>query len=106
MFGVSYKRLPNVGVRKKKMSIARLSGLGPKSQQMLAKIGVLSDAEFLAADPYELYRLLKHTGVSVSLNLLYGMIAAQENKDWKVVKQEQKTTILMRLDDMGLAPKK
>ncbi len=87
------------------MSIANLAGLGPKSAQMLATIGVTTAADFLAADPFELYRDMKQAGVPVSLNLLYAMIGAQENIPWQQVKQEQKTTILMRLDDMGLAPK-
>lgn len=88
------------------MSIDKLKGLGPKSQQMLATIGIMDDGSFLASDPFELYRRLKEAGTSASLNLLYGMIGAQENCHWQEVKATQRTTILLRLDDMGLAPKR
>ena len=88
------------------MSIAKLKGLGPKSQQMLASIGIESDDQFLTSDPFDLYERLAKQGVSVSLNLLYAMIGAQENKHWQLIKQEQRMDILIRLDDMGLAPKK
>lgn len=87
------------------MSISQLKGLGPSSQQLLAEVGIGSEQQFLATDPFEIYRLLKVGGHSASLNLLYAMIGAQQDQSWQSIKQTQKMEILMRLDDMGLAPK-
>lgn len=87
-----------------KAEIKELKGFGGKSQQSLAKVGIHSFDEFMAADPFELYRKLKETVPGTSLNFMYGIIAAQENKHWHQVMKEQKTEILFRLDDMGIAP--
>jgi len=86
-----------------KVEIKNLKGFGGKSQQSLAKVGIHSFDEFIAADPFELYKKLKEIVPGTSLNFLYGIIAAQENKHWHQVMKEQKTEILFRLDDMGLA---
>jgi len=85
--------------------IKDLTGFGGKTQQSLAKVGITSVDEFMAVDPFELYKQLKETVPGTSLNFMYGIIAAQENKHWHQVMKEQKTEILFRLDDMGLAPK-
>ncbi|MBP8145482.1 MAG: TfoX/Sxy family DNA transformation protein, partial [Inhella sp.] len=44
-------------------------------------------------------------GLPVSLNLLYALIGAVEDRDWREVQREQRSAILLRLDDMGLAPR-
>lgn len=87
------------------MTIDKLKGLGPKSQAMLARIGIETDEQFLASDPFVLFGRLKEQGLPVSLNLMYAMIGAQENIHWQAVKQERKLEILMRLDDAHKAPK-
>jgi DNA transformation protein len=38
----------------------------------------------------------------VSLNLLYALIGAVEDRDWRDVAREDRTAILLRLEDMGL----
>ena len=80
-------------------------GLGPKSKQMLKQVGVTDVQQFLAFDPFELYGLLKQKVPGVSLNMLYGIIGAQENIPWQEIKNTRRTDILLRLDDMGIAPK-
>ena len=86
--------------------IKNLKGLGDKSEAMLASIGIHSVESFMKADPFELYaKLSKSNDSGVSLNLLYAMIGAQEDVHWQDVKKMRKTEILLRLDDMGLAPK-
>ncbi len=87
------------------MEIQELNGFGLKTQRSLAKVGIHSVDEFMAADPFLLYKSLKETVPGTSLNVMYGIIAAQENKHWHQVMKEQKAEILFRLDDMGLAPK-
>ena len=55
-------------------------------------------------DPYELYALLKPMK-GIGLNSIYAIIGARENLSWLEVANTRKMEILMRLDDMGLAPK-
>ena len=70
-----------------------MRNLGPKSRAWLAPLGIETVAQLRHADPY------------VSLNLLYALIGAVEDRDWREVQREQRSAILLRLDDMGLAPR-
>ncbi|OUR65961.1 transcriptional regulator [Methylophaga sp. 42_25_T18] len=87
------------------MRIKDLKGFGEKSEEILAKVGIHSVDEFMAIDPFELYKKLKKTVPRTGLNSIYAIIGAQEDKHWQVIAREKKTEILFRLDDMGLAPK-
>ena len=86
------------------MTQSVLKGFGPKSTQMLQKVGISSIEELMQIDPYQLYSQLKKNLPGTSLNMLYAIIAAQEGTDWREVARNRKTEILFRLDDMGLAP--
>jgi DNA transformation protein len=86
-------------------SIEQLPGLGPKSRAMLAQIGIHSADQLLAADAFALYAQLHQVLPAISLNLLYALLGAQENVHWQTIKAERKTEILLRLDQMGLAPR-
>ena len=87
------------------MRIRDLKGLGPKSEKMLAKVGVDSVDEFMKSDPYRMYEKLVAEVKGVNRNFIYAIIGAQENISWQDIARERKTEILFRLDDMGLAPK-
>ena len=81
-----------------------LNGFGPKSEEILAQVNIHSVDDFMAAEPYRLYKdLLPMKGIG--MNSVYAIIGARENLSWLVVAKTRKTEILMRLDDMGLAPK-
>lgn len=84
--------------------IGDLPGLGPKSVSMLKTIGIHSLHEFRQQDPFEVYAKVKAMDSAVSLNLLYALMGAQELKSWKDIAQTRRTEILLRLDDMGIAP--
>ena len=92
----SYSNLPD--------RIRDLNGLGPKSESLLTAIGIHTVKQFMAADPYQLYAQLKSID-SASLNFLYAILGARENLSWLEIKNTRKMEILLRLDDMGLAPK-
>lgn len=79
-----------------------LPGLGPKSRAMLATIGINSAAQLSEHDPFEVYARLKAAQHGVSLNMMYGLIAAIEGRHWRDVAREDRTAIVLRLDDMGL----
>lgn len=84
--------------------LAQLPGLGPKSQAMLEEIGIHDVDAFFASDPYQLFLQMRNNLPSVSINMLYAMIGAQENRHWQDIAKERKTEILMWLDDLGIAP--
>jgi DNA transformation protein len=84
--------------------LSDLKGFGPKSEDILARVNIHTVEDFMAADPYQLYAQLKDMK-GIGLNSIYAIIGAQENIPWLEVAQTRKTEILMRLDDMGIAPK-
>lgn len=81
-------------------------GLGPKSSRALAELGIHSLVDLSARDPYEVYRKLKASHPGASLSFLYGLIAAVQGRHWREVQRNDRMAILMRLDAMGLAPKR
>ncbi|MBY0572741.1 MAG: TfoX/Sxy family protein [Undibacterium sp.] len=86
-------------------NITQLKGLGPKSQALLAQIGVHTAEQLLERDPYQLYAELKQRQANTSLNMLYALIGAQENLHWLEIKKHRRTEILLRLDDMRQVPR-
>ena len=85
--------------------MASLRGLGPRSLGQLVALGVSSAEQLRAEDAFELYGRIKAAWPSASLNLLYALLGAQEDRDWREVARERRTEILLRLDAMGLAPR-
>ena len=84
--------------------LKELNGFGPRSEEILAEVGVNSVKDFFEIDPYDLYALIKPMK-GMGLNSIYSIIGARENVSWIAIKNTRKTEILMRLDDLGLAPK-
>ena len=81
-----------------------LRGLGPKSLEQLARQGIRTAAALRAADAGLLYLRIKAQWPAASMNLLYGLVAAQEGRDWREIARERRTELLLRLDDLGQAP--
>lgn len=85
------------------VSVAKLKGLGPKSAETLARVGISSAQDFLLQDPFDIFARLYALDGKANLNLLYAMIGAQQNCHWQEVKQNQRLQILLRLEEMGIA---
>ena len=81
-----------------------LNGFGPRSEEILAEVGIHSVNDFMSIDPYDLYAKIKPMK-GMGLNSIYAIIGARENLSWLEVANTRKVEILMRLDDLGLAPK-
>ncbi len=92
-------------MKTKTSTVADLPGLGVKSAAMLSVVGIDTVEQFNQCDPFELYQRLKWKQPSTSLNFLYAIIGAQEGIHWQSIAKTRKTEIMLRLDDMGLAPK-
>ncbi|WP_163134922.1 TfoX/Sxy family DNA transformation protein [Agarivorans sp. Alg241-V36] len=82
-----------------------LKGFGPRSEEILAEVNIHSVDDFMAIDPYQLYARLKSTVKGTGLNSIYAIIGAREDRHWQEIKQQHKTEILFKLDELGLAPK-
>lgn len=80
-------------------------GLGPKSREQLAAVGIHTPAELRACDAFEVYARIKARWPGASRNLVYALLGAQQGRDWREVAREQRTDVLLRLDAMGLAPR-
>jgi DNA transformation protein len=85
--------------------LSRLKGFGPRSSEALNAIGIQTAEQLRASDPFELYRQLKSYDTNTSLNFLYAIIGAIEDVHWLEVKCTRRTEILLRLEEMGLAPR-
>jgi DNA transformation protein len=80
--------------------------LGPKSRAWLTELGIFTLAQLRQHDAFVVYAQLKAKQPAVSLNLLYALLGAQQGLHWLQIKREQRSDILLRLDDMGLAPRR
>jgi DNA transformation protein len=87
------------------MRLRDLKDFGPKSEEIFAEVGINSVDDFMAIDPFELYKQLKLKVKGTGLNSIYAIIGAREDIHWQEVAKTRKEEILYRLDDMGLAPK-
>ncbi|WP_019142747.1 TfoX/Sxy family protein [Noviherbaspirillum massiliense] len=87
------------------MRLRDLKNLGPKSEEWLPKVGIHSVKQLQASDPFEVYARLRAAIPGANLNALYAIIGAVEDRHWLDVKEKNKTEILLRLEQMGLAPK-
>ncbi len=82
-----------------------MKNIGTNFEQALARVGIETPQQLQAADPFKVYAQLKRHVPGTSLVALYALIGALENQHWLEVKRERRTEILLRLDDMGIAPK-
>ncbi len=85
--------------------IRDMKNLGIKSEEMLSHIGITTPVQLQKMDPFEVYASLKRTVPGISLVALCALIGAIDSQHWLEVKRDRRTEILLRLDDMGIAPK-
>lgn len=77
----------------------KLRNLGKASAQMLDVAGIRSEEQLRAMGAVAAYVAVKQSGGSPSLNLLWAMEGALTDRDWKEVAKNQRTSLLMQLDD-------
>ncbi len=80
-------------------------GLGPRSRAQLAALGITTPAQLRERDAFEVYAALHAQWPGAGRNLLYALLGAQEDRDWRAIARERRTEVLLRLDAMGLAPR-
>jgi len=77
-----------------------LSGLGPKSQQMLKAAGIGSAAQLRKLGSVKAYAQVKAHSPRASLNLLWALEGALTGLHWQVVAREHRTSLLLALEQV------
>jgi DNA transformation protein len=80
-------------------ALRKLRNLGPASTQMLDAANIRSEQQLRAMGAVGAFEAVKRAGVSPSLNLLWAIEGALSNRDWKEVSREERTFLLLQLDD-------
>lgn len=77
-----------------------LANLGPASIHMLNGVGIHSEQDLRALGSVAAYAAVKASGANASLNLLWALEGALTGRHWRVVAREDRTSLLMQLDDL------
>jgi len=81
------------------MKLEQLPGLGPKSIAALNQIGLYTLDDLKLLGSVKTYLKLKQNPQSrLSLNMLYALQGAIEQRDWRQIAATQKSVLLMELD--------
>lgn len=79
--------------------ISQLSCLGPASEKMLARIGIQNKEELQKTGPVQAFlELERQHKPKPSLNLLYAMTLALENRPWSSLTKEERVNLIMEVD--------
>ena len=85
------------------MRLRELKGLGPASEKQLAEVGIDSPEQLTDLGAIETFqRLLRQAEEAgsnpPSLNFLYALVGALEDRHWIDIAQEEKYQLLMALE--------
>lgn len=85
------------------MRLRELKGLGPASEQQLAEVGINTPDQLAELGPIEAFqRLIQQAAANdsppPSLNFLYAMVGALEDRHWVDIAQSEKYQLLMALE--------
>lgn len=97
-----------IAAGKLKLRIRDLRNLGPRSEQLLAQIGIRSADGLRRRGAIAAYLTLRRIGATRSLNMLWAMAGAldpwPEGRDWRdVAAGEQRLPLLLAVDAPGSA---
>ena len=80
-------------------TIAGLKSLGPASQAMLARAGILTVADLRALCAVAAYVRVKQADGRASLNLLWALESALTGVPWQVVARERRLSLLLAMEE-------
>lgn len=81
------------------MRIRDLRGLGPRSEEQLKRIGITTADELRSVGAVAAFiALSEETDSKPSLNLLYALVGALEERDWRDVAREDRASLLAALE--------
>lgn len=79
-----------------------LPNLGPKSDAMLAAIGILTYTDLQAVGAINAFITLKQVGQPVTLNLLWALEGALCNRHWRDIAKHERLRLLTELEQRGV----
>jgi DNA transformation protein and related proteins len=79
-------------------AISDLPNLGPKSQKMLERAGLVSFDQLRALGSVAAFVRVKRAGGKPSLNLLWALEGALSGLEWQVVAREHRISLLLALE--------
>lgn len=81
------------------MKLRELKGLGPKTEKQLQAIGIHTRQQLEALGAVRTFiRLKKESSTKPSLNFLYALVGALENRHWASIARTEKGRLIMELD--------
>jgi TfoX C-terminal domain len=83
---------------KRAMKISKMRNLGPKSEAMLAKIGVNSSLDLENLGAVEAFKQLQTSGEKVSLLMLYAMHGALTDQAWEMLPPDEKQALKLAVE--------
>ena len=83
------------------MSLKDLKGLGPKTEKQLNDIGIYTKADLTQIGSIKAFiKLSNDSDIKPSLNFLYAMAGAIEDKHWREIAKNDKGRLLIELEEM------
>jgi len=79
--------------------ISELKSLGPKSQEMLARAGILTVSQLRELGSVETYVQAKRANSGVSLNLLWALESALTGEPWQQVAKRHRASLLLAVEE-------
>jgi DNA transformation protein len=79
--------------------ISELKSLGPKSQEMLARAGILTVSQLRELGSVETYVRAKRANSGVSLNLLWALESALTGEPWQQVAKRHRASLLLAVEE-------
>lgn len=79
-----------------------LLNLGPKSDAMLASVGIHTHADLRACGAVGAFIRLKQADQVASLNLLWAMEGALSDRHWRDVAKHDRLRLLVELEERGV----
>lgn len=78
--------------------LAALRNLAPRSAALLASAGIRTPAQLRRAGAVAAFRRTRRVVPNASLNLLYALLGALEDRDWREVRRSDRLSLLLALD--------
>ncbi len=85
-----------------------IAGIGPKSNQMLARAGITTREQLFMMGAVHAYILVQKAGSEPSLNFLWGLESVITGQHWQDVAKHSRTALLLELEERqsALQPKR
>ena len=79
--------------------LGKLKGLGPKAERCLNEIGIKTRNDLEAVGPIQAFiKLREECSIKPSINFLYAMVGALNERHWADVAKTEKNKLLLELE--------